>query len=57
MLKVMRFPFEKTPYYMIGLKEMFFEIVEEKGTSITFEMFFKYILGEIINIKDEDQNT
>ena len=27
MLKVMEFPFDKTPYYMIGLKDMFFEIV------------------------------
>jgi len=25
----MNFPFEKTPLYMVGLKDMFYEIVEE----------------------------
>ena len=57
MLRVMKFPFEKTPYFMIGLKDMFYEIVEEKATFIHYDMFFKYILGEIINIKEEEQNT
>lgn len=26
MLRVMRFPFEKTPMYLVGLKEMFYEV-------------------------------
>jgi hypothetical protein len=52
MMRVMKFPFEKTPYFMIGLKDMFLEIAEEKAKFITFEMLFKYILGEIISLKD-----
>ena len=28
MFKVMKFPFEKSPLYMVGLKDMFFEIAE-----------------------------
>ena len=44
-LKVMKFPLEKIPYYMIGLKDMFYEIVEESKDAITYENLFKYILG------------
>jgi hypothetical protein len=28
MLRVMAFPFEKSPFYMVGLKDMFHEIAE-----------------------------
>lgn len=47
----MRFPFEKIPYYMIGLKDMFYEIIDENKETITYEDLFKYILGEVVVMK------
>lgn len=38
MLKAVNFPFEKTPFYLLGLKEMFREIKEnEKDEYVSFE--------------------
>jgi hypothetical protein len=53
MLKVMKFPFEKTPLYMVGLKDMFFEISEEGKDTIGYEEIFKYVLGELVTLKEE----
>lgn len=30
MLKVVKFPFEKVPYYLLGLKQMFHEIKNDE---------------------------
>jgi DNA-directed RNA polymerase subunit N (RpoN/RPB10) len=57
MLRVMNFPFEKTPFYLVGLKDMFNEIVEDGRNCIDYPQFFKYILGELVTIKEEEQNT
>lgn len=53
----MNFPFEKCPYYMVGLKDMFYEIVHDGKDSINYQEFFRYILGELVTIKEEEQNT
>lgn len=45
MMKVMKFSFEVSPFYMVGLKDMFYEIVEEGAKFINYPQFFKYILG------------
>lgn len=57
MMRVIKFPFEKIPLFMIGLKDMFFEIVDEGKDSIGYEKFFKYIVGEVVTLKEEEQNT
>jgi hypothetical protein len=33
---------------MVGLKDMFYEIVEEAKDTIGYEDIFKYVLGEIV---------
>jgi hypothetical protein len=45
MLKVMKFPFEKSPLYLVGLKDMFYDIAEEGQSCIKYSHIFKYILG------------
>lgn len=57
MMRVIKFPFEKIPLFMIGLKDMFFEIVDEGKDFIGYEKFFKYIVGEVVTLKEEEQNT
>lgn len=57
MMKVMKFSFEVSPFYMVGLKDMFYEIVDEGQNSINYQQFFKYILGELVMMKEEEQNT
>ena len=57
MISIMNFPFEKWPYYLVGFKDMFNEIVPEKSKVITYSHFFKYIIGEVLDFKEEDQNT
>jgi hypothetical protein len=42
---------------MVGLKDMFYEIVEEGKETISYEGIFKYIVGELIIMKEEEQNT
>jgi hypothetical protein len=51
MLKVMKFPFEKSPYYLVGLKDMFHEIVADGHSSMDYLSFFHYILGELVTMK------
>ena len=53
----MKFSFERSPLYMVGLKDMFYEIVEEGHHVINYPQFFKYILGELVMMKEEEQNT
>lgn len=53
MLKVMKFPFEKSPLFMVGLKDMFYEIAEEGHQTISYHQLFKYILGELVTMKEE----
>ena len=45
MIKVMKFPFEQVPLYMVGLKDMFFELAEEGKAGVRFDQVFKYIVG------------
>lgn len=45
MISLLKFPFEKWPYYLVGVKDMFNEIVEEKQKAITYQNFFKYVIG------------
>ena len=52
MMRVIKFPFEKIPLFMIGLKDMFFEIVDEGKDYIVYEKFFKYIVGEVVTLKE-----
>ena len=56
MLRVMRFEFEKTPLWLVGVKNMFFEIAE-KGGLVSYAMLFKYMLGETVSLKEEEQNS
>lgn len=51
MIKVMRFPFEKVPLYMVGLKDMFYEITDEGKDTIIFDKLFKYIVGELVTLR------
>lgn len=37
---------------MVGLKDMFREIVKEGKNSITYDEIFKYVVGELIIMKD-----
>lgn len=57
MIKAMDFPFEQWPFYLLGFKDMFNEIKEEKRETITYSMFFKYVIGEVLDFKEEEQNT
>ena len=57
MLRVMKFPFEKCPHYLVGLKDMFYEMVEEGKDAVSYPLVEKYILGELVTIKEEAQNT
>jgi hypothetical protein len=57
MLKAVKFPFEKTPFYLLGLKEMFREIKEnEKDEYVSFEQIESYVMGEVVNFNDETQH-
>ena len=42
---------------MVGLKDMFRQIVKEGKETVIFEEVFKYLVGELILIKEEDQGT
>lgn len=53
MLKILKLPFEKLPLYMIGLKDMFREIAQEGKDTVTYSEIFKYVIGEVIIIKEE----
>lgn len=53
MLKVLKLPFEKLPLYMIGLKDLFREIAQEGKDVVTFNEIFKYVIGEVIIMKEE----
>lgn len=33
---------------MVGLKDMFYEIIEEGKDTISYEDIFKYVLGELV---------
>ena len=56
MISIMKFPFEKWPYYLLGFKDMFHEVAQ-KTEYITYPKFFKYIIGEVLDFKEEEQNT
>lgn len=45
MISIMKFPFEKWPYYLVGAKDMFNEILAERAETITYQSFFKYVIG------------
>lgn len=53
MLKVLKLSFEKLPLYMIGLKDLFREIAQEGKDVVTFNEIFKYVIGEVIIMKEE----
>ena len=36
---------------------MFNEIKPERKDVITYPMFFKYVIGEVLDFKEEEQNT
>jgi hypothetical protein len=57
MIKVMKFHFEQVPLFMVGLKDMFFEIAEEGKAGVKFEQVFRYIVGELVTLREEEQNT
>jgi hypothetical protein len=45
MINVIKFPFDKWPYFLIGIKEMFYCICDKKKKVIKYENFFKYVIG------------
>ena len=45
MLSIMNFPFETTPLYLVGLKDMFREIVKDGKDTIKYEEVFSYVVG------------
>ena len=51
MISIMNFPFDKWPYFIVGIKDMFYEIALEKSNIITYQKFFKYIIGEVLDFK------
>ena len=57
MMKVMKFPFEKMPLYLVGIKDMFREIVKEGKNSISYQEIFQYVVGELVIMKEEEQHT
>jgi hypothetical protein len=52
MVKVMKFPFEQVPLFMVGLKDMFFEIAEEGRVGVRFEKVFQHIVGELVTLRE-----
>jgi len=42
---------------MVGLKDMFYEIADMGKDTINYDNIFKYILGELVTLKEEEQNT
>ena len=57
MLRVLSFPLEKVPLYMVGLKDMFYEVAEEGRNFVTYPAVFKYLVGELVTMKEEKQST
>ena len=53
----MKFPFEKMPLYLVGLKDMFREIVKDGKNSISYQEIFQYVVGELVIMKEEEQHT
>jgi hypothetical protein len=47
----MRFPFEQVPLFMVGLKDMFFEVAEEGKDVVRFPQLFRYIVGELVTLR------
>jgi hypothetical protein len=56
MIKVMRFPFEKWPYYLVGVREMFV-LIAEQATDISYQQFFDYVIGELLDFRTEEHHT
>jgi hypothetical protein len=57
MLKVMHFPFEQAPLFLVGLKDMFYEIAADGREAIVFPQLFRYVVGELVTLREEEQNT
>ena len=49
MLKIVKFPFEKTPLYLMGIKEMFNEMKHPQTDVINFQQIENYIMGQVVS--------
>jgi hypothetical protein len=56
MLRVLKFPLDVMPQAAIGLREMFSTIAAGKRL-IDYHSLFKFVVGQVVSVKDEISNT
>jgi hypothetical protein len=56
MLRVLKFPIEVTPQAVVGLREMFSTVAASRKL-IDYMSLFKYVVGQVVSVKDQVSNT
>ena len=57
MIKALKLPFEEVPRYMVGLKDMYREILPEGTDSLSYQDLLRYAVGEVLVLEEQEQHT